>query len=260
MSQPQDGAGAATVERPAGALHVDFAGELFDVGVDDTLTIGRRGSIALDDNPYMHRDFLRVSHADGFWWVHNVGTRLPAQLTDPQGLMKSILAPGARLPLVFGVLLLTFTAGQTTYEIEISVPVPAYELQVTPVDVGETTMGAITFTPSQHLAILALAEPLLRLAGTGTAEVPTSVVAARRLGWTLTKFNRKIDNVCEKLERAGVTGLRGSSGVSATNRRLRLVEYALSALLVTAADLPKLEDEARANSVAGSAHPSRRTP
>ena len=64
MSQPQDGAGTAAVEGPAGALHVDFAGELFDVGVDDTLTIGRRGSIALDDNPYMHRDFLRVSHAE----------------------------------------------------------------------------------------------------------------------------------------------------------------------------------------------------
>jgi hypothetical protein len=53
--------------------------------------------------------------------------------------------------------------------------------------------------------------------------------------------------VCDKLDRAGVSGLRGGPGNNAANRRVQLVEYAVSTLLVTSADLPMLEAEARAN-------------
>ena len=108
-------------------------------------------------------------------------------------------------------------------------------------------MGATDFTESQLLAILALAEPLLRNPGSGAERLPTSVDASRRLGWTITRFKRKLDNVCEKLERAGVSGLRGSTGAGAANRRVRLVEYAIDTLLISANDLPKLRAEAMAN-------------
>ncbi|HHX86438.1 MAG TPA: hypothetical protein GX694_14185, partial [Actinomycetales bacterium] len=67
--------------------------------------------------------------------------------------------------------------------------------------------------------------------------------AAARLGWAVTKFNRKLDNVCEKFSRVGVRGLRGSEGNMASNRRARLVEYAVAAGVVTADDLPLLDDE-----------------
>ncbi|MEP6843532.1 MAG: hypothetical protein ABJA11_08420, partial [Pseudolysinimonas sp.] len=60
-------------------------------------------------------------------------------------------------------------------------------------------------------------------------------------GWTLTAFNRKLDNVCDKLDRIGVTGLRGGRDNLATNRRLRLVEYAIATRLVTRDDLAVLE-------------------
>ena len=52
-----------------------------------------------------------------------------------------------------------------------------------------------------------LAEPALRPDGSGRAHLPTSAEAATRLGWALTKFNRKLHNVCQKVENAGVRGL-----------------------------------------------------
>ena len=102
-------------------------------------------------------------------------------------------------------------------------------------------MGATDFTESQLLAILALAEPLVRNPGSGAERLPTSVDASRRLGWTITRFNRKLDNVCDKNDRRGVRGLRGGPGQLASNRRARLVEHAVTARVVTAADLDLLD-------------------
>lgn len=232
-------------------LHIDFAGEEHDLQQGSDFRIGRRGDLVIDDNPYLHRDFIVITFSDGFWWIHNVGGRLPIQVTDRLGLLKAVLAPGARTPLVFDVTLLVFSAGSTTYEIELTAPIDGYvpesALPSGALASGETTMGATDFTESQLLAILALAEPLLRNPGSGAERLPTSVDASRRLGWTITRFNRKLDNVCEKLERAGVSGLRGSTGAGAANRRVRLVEYAIDTLLTSANDLPKLRAEAMAN-------------
>ena len=46
---------------------------------------------------------------------------------------------------------------------------------------------------------------------------------------------------------AWLSGLRGSTGAGAANRRVRLVEYAIDTLLISANDLPKLRAEAMAN-------------
>lgn len=228
-------------------LRLDFAGEVHEIAAGRVFTVGRRGDLIIDDNPYLHRDFLMISFADGFWWVHNVGTRLPVQMSDQLGLMRAVLAPGARSPLVFETTWLVFDAGATSYEIELRAPVHGYAMAPKSSAIGQTTIGAIDFTESQLLAIIALAEPSLRNPGSGAEVLPTSVEAARRLGWTLTRFNRKLDNVCEKLERAGVSGLRGTQQAGAANRRAKLVEYASAALLVTAADLALLDAEADRN-------------
>lgn len=71
--------------------------------------------------------------------------------------------------------------------------------------------------------------------------VPSSADAARRLGWTTTRFNRKLDNVCQKLAKVGVQGLHGAPGELASNRRARLVEYAIAVRLVTPASLVMLD-------------------
>jgi len=57
----------------------------------------------------------------------------------------------------------------------------------------------------------------------------------------MTTFNRKLDNVCEKLDKLGVEGLRGGRGKLATNRRARLVEYAVATRLVSTDDLVLLD-------------------
>lgn len=227
-------------------LIVDFAGEIHRPDPASVFVIGRTGDLEIDDNPYLHRAFLQLtfSSADGLWWVTNIGTRLPAHLTDPRGLMRTTLAAGARQPLVFPLTLLTFTAGATSYELLLetngALYTPRSERQES---TGETTIAPTEFTVSQKLALLALAEPLLRRVGTGASQVPSAVDAAHRLGWPQTRFNRKLDNICTKLERAGVEGLRGEPGQSAANRRVLLVEYAVSTLLVTGEDLPLLDGE-----------------
>ena len=108
-------------------------------------------------------------------------------------------------------------------------------------EVGAATVGRVSFTPDQKLLVVALCEPFLRRREAGTNQIPSSAAAADRLGWTLTRFNRKLDNVCQKLADAGTRGLHGGVGKLATNRKARLVEHALSTKLVTEDDLALLD-------------------
>jgi hypothetical protein len=226
-----------------GSVVVEYCGEWFGVGPDEEFTIGRDADLAIDDNPFLHRRLLSVSHHDGFWLLHNVGSRLAVTVTDGAGRFQSWLAPSARLPLVFGRTTAVFTAGPTTYEVALYVAEPVFSETHPSGLSGTTTIGDVSLTPTQRLLILALAEPMLLREGSGMGELPTSATAAERLGWTVTRFNRKLDNVCEKLDRLGIQGLRGGLRSYATNRRARLVEYALASRLVTRADLPLLDME-----------------
>jgi len=226
-------------------LTVEFAGEYFTVSPGDSFTIGREGDLALDDNRFLHRHFLSIEQTGGLWWLVNIGARLSATVTDLDGRVQAQLAPGARLPIVFGVTAVVFSAGPTTYELSVHTTQPAFRETRPDLGVdGVSTIGAVPLTASQKLLIIALAEPVLRRDGTGMSELPTSVKAAQRLGWTLTRFNRKLDNVCDKLDRQGVPGLRGGVSSSATNRRVRLVEHAVASRLVSRDDLPLLDDPA----------------
>jgi hypothetical protein len=140
-----------------------------------------------------------------------------------------------------------FTAGPTTYDFEVLVDAPAFAT-VTPDPeederTGETTVGRVSFTPDQKLLMVALCEGFLTRTYAGTGQIPSSADAAARLGWTVTKFNRKLDNVCQKLADAGTRGLHGGPGKLASNRKARLVEHALSTRLVTEADLALLDAE-----------------
>ncbi|MCG2801641.1 MAG: hypothetical protein L6311_06020 [Cellulomonas sp.] len=223
----------------AGACRLEFCGEWFDVSPTEPFVVGREGPLGLDDNPYLHRRFLEVVLVDGMWWLRNVGSRLSATISEPSGGMQAWLTPGGRLPLVFGTTVVVFTAGQTTYQIELEAAQATFASTSIPSgsDAGTTTIGQVVLTPSQRALIVALSEPLLRDPGSTTTQIPSSAAAAARLGWALTRFNRKLDNVCDKFDRAGVRGLRGGPGRLATQRRARLVEYAVTSRMVTSADL-----------------------
>ncbi|GAB2451829.1 hypothetical protein [Xylanimonas ulmi] len=227
----------------AGHLTVEFCGEWHRLDPDGPpFEVGRDGDLEIDDNPYLHRRFLVFSHESGIWWMTNVGTRLSATVSDAAGGVQSWVSPGNRLPLVFPSTSVVFTAGPTTYELRLVLEGGPYrDVRAEAPDCGTMTIGAVPFTVSQRQLIVALAEPLLRRDGTSLAEIPASAAAAERLGWTTTRFNRKLDNVCDKLDRIGVRGLRGGPGTLATNRRARLVEYAVASRLVTADDLPLLD-------------------
>lgn len=234
-------ASGGTADAAASDLTVEFAGEYFTVAPGTRFTIGREGDLAIDENRFLHRHFLSIEQSGGLWWLVNIGSRLSATVTDTEGRVQAQLAPGARLPIVFGVTTVVFSAGPTTYELSVHTAQPAFrETRRETLD-GESTIGAVPLTPSQKIIIVALAEPVLRREGTGMSELPSSAAAAQRLGWTLTRFNRKLDNVCDKLDRQGVPGLRGGVVSSATNRRVRLVEYAVSSRIVTRDDLPLLD-------------------
>ena len=238
---------AVTITPPLQSLRVEYGDEHHTVEPGREFSIGRESDLSVDDNPYLHRRFLRIRAESGLWWLENVGTLLTATVTDASGQVQARLAPGARLPLVFENIHVVFGAGSTSYELTIRTAGGYYGPAVSPVSrepfsrESDETIGHVPLTTSQRQLIVALAEPLLRQSSAGHGEIPSSGEAATRLGWTLTAFNRKLDNVCDKLDRIGVTGLRGGRDNLATNRRLRLVEYAIATRLVTRDDLAVLE-------------------
>jgi hypothetical protein len=227
---------------PVPLLRLEFCGEWFDLPLDRAFTIGRDADLVIDDNPYLHRVFLEVRQQGGMWWLVNVGSQLSATTSDVSGRFQGWLAPGAHLPIVFEDLQVRFTAGPTSYELSLHLTEAPFSVAVVEErGDGDTTLGRILLTPEQRLLVIALAEPSLRPDGSGRSHLPSSQEAAARLGWPITKFNRKLDNVCQKLKGAGVRGLHGGPERLASDRRGRLVEYALAVRLVTFEDLELLD-------------------
>jgi hypothetical protein len=224
---------------------IDFCGERYVVSPSKPFIIGRDGDLTVDDNPYLHRRFLQLSDSDSLWVLSNLGTQLSATIADENSTLQAWLAPGASLPMIFPRNIVWFTAGPTTYEFEVLLAEAPYAPVIAETaDNGITTVGRVSLTPDQRLLVIALCEQSLRRGEHGASAIPSSADAARRLGWALTKFNRKLDNVCQKLAREGVRGLHGGPEKLAVNRRARLVEYALASRMVEKADLALLNHTA----------------
>jgi hypothetical protein len=231
----------------AATLLVEFCGEQFVADPSAVFSIGRDADLVVDeDNAYLHRRLVELTYEAGFWWISNVGSRLSVTVSGEAGTLQSWVGPGSRLPVVLPQQSILFTAGETTYEVNLTCEDSSFVVTTVGVDLdGDSTLGAVALTRSQFLLILALAENTLKRVGTGASELPTNANAAARLGWALTTFNRKLDNVCEKYSRAGVKGLRGGPGALATNRRSRLVEYAVAAKVVRPEHLVLLDSDSQ---------------
>lgn len=226
-------------------LRIDFCGEKFTTQPGRDFTIGREGDLEIDDNPYLHRRFLMLAEEHGLWWIANAGSLLSATITDGSGGVQAWLPPGARLPIVFPTMQVLFSAGSTTYDLFIENDQEFFSTtNIHSGASGTTTIGVVPLTSSQRLLVVALAENVLRQDSPGRGDIPSSAQAAERLAWPLTTFNHKLDNVCEKLDKVGVQGLRGGRGKLATNRRARLVEYAVASHLVNRDDLILLDRNA----------------
>jgi hypothetical protein len=222
--------------------YIDFCGETAPI-VTQPFTIGRDADLVLDDdNRHLHRHFLSVTQQQGIWLLATIGGQLTATVSDAGGRLEAFLGPGGVLPLVFEQTIVRFTAGPTTYEFSIVMPDPAFAAAAAePSEQGDTTVGRVTMTPDQLRLILAIAEPALRGDGRAATTLPSNQQVAQRLGWRLTRVNRKLDNVCQKLAAQGIRGLHGAPGQLASNRRARLVEYALAVRMISRDDLALLD-------------------
>lgn len=216
---------------------MEYCGEWYDVATDGALTVGRDADVVIDDNPALDAAALRVAHDGELWWLESLSESLKVQVSDPGGRVSAELGPGARVPVVLAPLHVVFSAGPTTYEFSVHGDLP-FRASATSAELAPSRVVAPRLTPAQRLLLVVLCEPTLR--GGTAGRYPTSAEAAARLGWSLTAYNRKLDNVCDRLDRAGVTGLRGSRGRLATDRRARLIDYAIQSRLVTVDDLALL--------------------
>lgn len=226
----------------SGRLYVDFCGEERVLEPGEQLSVGRAADLRIDDNPYLHRVLARFGSTDEHWWVHNCGAAIPLNLFDRGSPSSAVVAPGATAALTMAEFGLAFVAGRTRYELD-----GALEQVPDPPDPGapegaDRTLdwGVVELNADQRLLLVDLAADRLRLPSRRDVELPAKAACARRLGWSLSKYNRKLDHLCAKLDRAGVTGLCGEAGAQAADRRRRLVDHAVDVGLVTADDLDLL--------------------
>lgn len=94
----------------------------------------------------------------------------------------------------------------------------------------------VPLSDEQHLLIVALFDSIHRC-----GECESNRVIAQRLGWSITKLNRKLDAVCSKFHLAGVSGLKGASGSLAATRRTALVDYCVRTSVVSPGDFGLLK-------------------
>jgi hypothetical protein len=231
-------------------LRVEYCGEVRAIETSDEFTFGRAGDLRIDDNRHLHRVLGRLWARGDQWWLSNEGSSISIQIADADSRSSVMLAPGSEIALSFPNSIVRFRAGITDYELTVSVP--DREDEEEPDDESDTmwddefgdtvALGDVMLTDEQRLLLLALAEPTLRAPHT-KEELPANRAVARRLGWSITKFNRKLDNLCNRFAKLGVGGLRGSIDQLATDRRRRLVDHAIDSGLISADQLDRLPPE-----------------
>lgn len=222
-------------------LTVELCGEIQVLQPGEVLTFGRMADLVVDDNPFLHRQLGRLFNIGSIWWLQNVGSQIPVSVVDRDSISYTTVASGNRTPVIYSSALLRFSAGQCNYEISLDQRRIEPERPEPGALIGGMTtvhVSSVTLNQEQRLLLVALALPHLREPHRPDRPLPTNQEAAARLGWTMPKFNRKLDYLCDRMDRAGFRGLRGSAGDLAVHRRSRLVRYAIESNLVTLADAP----------------------
>jgi len=229
-------------------LTVEFLDDRRELEPGQDLTFGRGADLVIDEgNQYLHRILGRITFHDGLWWVENLGSQIELTLLGADGTSVTLPvrqegSPPSVTPVSVEVATLGFGVAGARYEVELraEVAAPPEADQDGGLGEGAATLGygRIELTDEERQLLVALGEPVLRDVSAGPASLPTNREAARKLGWTQPKFNRKLDYLCIRLTKAGVRGLQGGRGDEALNRRWRLVEHAVGTRLVTPNDLP----------------------
>ena len=179
-----------------GRLYLEFCGEDHTVRPGDTLTFGRSGDLEIDDNPYLHRHLGRFVDVGGVWHLENLGRHIPLHVRDQASASSSVVAPGGRGGIVHGEFVCAFRAGPTQYELTGALETHEWATDLlgpAGLEGAETVdWGRVELNDDQRLLLLAMCER--RLMDPHDTERPlTNGEGAARLGWSVTKFNRKLD-------------------------------------------------------------------
>lgn len=227
-------------------LEVTFIDELYQVGPDAELGFGRDAELAIDEhNPFMHRRMgTFVNHRDD-WWLRNDARHTELVIVAANGT-RIVLVPKAAQVLPGGAGVVRFGVGSLDYELAYTVAEstgptipPTSELGV---GSGPTaSFGEVKLNREQRQLLTALCERQILDPAAEVYDLPANNEIAHRLGWSLRKFDRKLDYLCRRLDEQGVKGLRGRQGEQATDRRRVLAAHVLRSGLIGGDDLPLLE-------------------
>lgn len=225
------------------ALQVNFCGiSLTRPPRGPDLTFGRQADLVIDSNRHLHRVLGIFRWHNNQWWIMNAGTAISITVTDRRSPSAMTLTPRSSAPVPFLECALRFSAGSSNYEFDVSLDTLADHPNLgfdddEPDTVSETYCAdQISLNTEQRQLLVGLSANRLRT-GTRSAELPTNRELADSLGWTLTKFNRKLDHLCAKFARLGVRGLKGDLGALATSRRENLVRHVIDTGIITKTDL-----------------------
>jgi len=225
-------------------LYVVFVGQEMTLEPGSDLTFGRDADLVIDNNEYLHRQLGLFSFHEGAWHLHNIGSAISIEVLDSDSANHLSVTPGTAVRLPFGEGLLQFKAGRAQYQLEIRTNriTPAARASH-PQGPGATMtpLSGLELTDEQRLLLVALAEMRLLDRGAPLTAIPTNQAIVARLGWSRTKYNRKLDRLCESFANSGVPGLVGSLSSKASHRRVRLVEYVLNTRIITEEDLSLLD-------------------
>lgn len=227
-------------------LHLAFIDELTIVDPGEIVSFGRTADITVDEaNQFMHRTVGLFFHQDNVWWIANKSKHSALTLVSPRGKLERLPPAGVSgLSETDGIV--RFSAGPSTYELGWAIPDAD---PVAPPSVGLDSdgtldathqFGVVRINDEQRLMLVALAEAHLRDSSARATDVPSNASVAHRLGWSSKKLDRKLDYLCARLDSEGVRGVRGGKGIEAVDRRVRLVEHAISSGMIRPADLDAL--------------------
>ncbi len=220
-----------------GGLIVDFCGEIHVIEDGETLVFGREADLLIDDNEFLHRRLGMFEHRAGHWWLSNIGSQIELDVFDRSTRASARIPPGTSQALPGDDHVMQFAAGPTSYELVVRCAQPNQVEPATPTDTA--SLASIAWTEEQRLLMTILAASLIRQPN-APVELPSNQEARDRLGWSEAKFNRKLDNVCDRLTSSGVRGLEKGVNKRNNQRRRILAETAVRRGIVGANDLAML--------------------
>lgn len=219
--------------RRIGTLTIEFVGEKYELVPTRPFTFGRSGELQLDTSVELPSVVGVFAHENGIWWLRNHMPSADIHLLDAATRSTALIAAGSSAPIPYVHSVLRFVAGPSTYELILTCAEDSDRRSTSRAISGQTTLNL-----EQRQLLTAFAES--HLLGVDPHDLPSNAEVAERLGWRITKLNRKLDHLCIKFDKLGISGLRGSARRLATERRRHLVDHCLAIELITVEDLDLL--------------------